>query len=226
MLRARFRHADEVGVVRNVGNDARPGRLQLRSEGVVERSARLDHVAARITLGPEMGRNREAGGDRGIDERVAQQDGAVVAHQFRDWPRGVAQAVGVSGGPIYATVAAPDATKIPSAQTFVSDYKTRFGSDVGPYSATAYDAMNILIQAVKTALSTEHTPKDSSDSAQAMKFRQAVIDALKQTSYDGVTGHTGFDQNGDTTNKIFTIYQVASVSGKPDWKAVSVVTVQ
>ena len=138
----------------------------------------------------------------------------------------VAQAVGVSGGAIYATVAAPDATKIPSASKFISDYMARFGSEIGPYSATAFDAMNILIQAIKTALTHEHTPANSSDSAQATKFRQAVIDALKQTSYDGITGHTAFDENGDTTNKIFTIYQVALVNGKPDWKAVSVVTVQ
>jgi branched-chain amino acid transport system substrate-binding protein len=138
----------------------------------------------------------------------------------------VAQALGVSGGPVVATVAAPDATKIPSAQKVVSDYMTRFGSAVGPYSATAFDAMNILIQAVKTALTHEHTAKDTSDTTQAAKFRQAVIDALKQTDYNGATGHTTFDQNGDTNNKIFTIYQIATVNGKPDWKAVSVVTVQ
>lgn len=137
-----------------------------------------------------------------------------------------AQAVGVSGGPIFATVAAPDATKISAAQTFISDYKAAYGSDVGPYSATAYDAMNILIQAVKSAIAKTPTPKNSSDTAQGQTFRQAVIDALAQTSYDGVTGHTAFDSNGDTTNKIFTIYQVATVSGKPDWTARDVVTVK
>ncbi|MBV8694308.1 MAG: branched-chain amino acid ABC transporter substrate-binding protein [Chloroflexi bacterium] len=136
-----------------------------------------------------------------------------------------AQAVGESGGPIFATVAAPDASKIASAQTFVKDYKATYGSDVGPYSATAYDAMNILIQAIKVALTKTHTPKDSSDNAQAQVFRQAVIDALKDTSYNGATGHTSFDENGDTTNKLFTIYQVASVNGKPDWAAHAVVTV-
>jgi branched-chain amino acid transport system substrate-binding protein len=137
----------------------------------------------------------------------------------------VAQAIGTAGPTVYATVAAPDATKIPSAQQFIKDYTAVYGA-LGPYSATAYDSMNILIQAIKTALTKTHTPKDSSDAAQAKVFRQAVIDALKTTSYDGVTGHTGFDSNGDTTNKIFTIYQVADVSGKPDWKAVNVVTVQ
>jgi branched-chain amino acid transport system substrate-binding protein len=137
----------------------------------------------------------------------------------------VAKDIGTSGPTVYATVAAPDATKIPAAGQFVKDYQAAYGG-LGPYSATAYDAMNILIQAVKTALTKTHTPKDSSDTAQAKVFRQAVIDALKTTSYDGATGHTSFDENGDTTNKIFTIYQIAEVSGKPDWKAADVVTVK
>jgi branched-chain amino acid transport system substrate-binding protein len=137
-----------------------------------------------------------------------------------------AKAVGLSGGGIYATVAAPDPTKIPSAQQFITDYKAVYG-DVGPYSATAYDAMNILIQAVKTALTKTHTPKDSGDTQQASTFRQAVIDAVQATTYDGVTGHTSFDENGDTTNKIFTIYAVADVGGgKIDWAAKSVVNVK
>lgn len=137
-----------------------------------------------------------------------------------------AKAVGLSGGPNYATIAAPDATKIPAAQSFVKDYRAKYG-ELGPYSAAAFDAMNILIQAAKTALTKTHTPKDSSDSAQAQVFRQAVIDALKGISYNGVTGHISFDSNGDTTNKIFTIYQVADVGGgKPDWAPRTVVTVQ
>lgn len=136
-----------------------------------------------------------------------------------------AQAVGLTGGKIFATVAAPDATKIPAAQTFVKDYMAKYG-EVGPYSATAFDAMNILIQGIKTALASTHAPTDSSDAAGAKSFRQAVINAIQKTSYDGVTGHTAFDQNGDTTNKIFTIYQVVDVGGgKPDWAPRSVVTV-
>ena len=87
--------------------------------------------------------------------------------------------------------------------------------------------MNILIQAAKTALTKTHTPKDPSDAAQAQVLRQAVIDALKGISYNGITGHISFDSNGDTTNKIFTIYQVADVGGgKPDWAPRTVVTVQ
>ena len=137
-----------------------------------------------------------------------------------------AKAVGLSGGPNYATIAAPDATKIPAAQSFVKDYQAKYG-ELGPYSAAAFDAMNLLIQATKAALTKTHTPKDPSDAAQAQVLRQAVIDALKGISYNGITGHISFDSNGDTTNKIFTIYQVADVGGgKPDWAPRTVVTVQ
>ncbi len=130
-----------------------------------------------------------------------------------------------SNGTAYFTVASPDPAKIPTAQQFIKDYQAKYGP-VGPYSAAAYDSMNILIQAVKIALTKTHTPKDSSDTAGAHTFRQAVIDALKTISYNGITGHISFDQNGDTTNKIFTIYQVAMVNGKPDLLSKDVVTVQ
>jgi branched-chain amino acid transport system substrate-binding protein len=53
-----------------------------------------------------------------------------------------------------------------------------------------------------------------------------VIAALQKISYDGVTGHQSFDQNGDTTNKVLTIYQLANLNGKPDWKFITVVPVQ
>ena len=81
--------------------------------------------------------------------------------------------------------------------------------------------MNILIQAVKVALTKTKAPSSSNDAAQGTVFRQAVIDALKGLSYTGVLGTTSFDANGDTTNKSLTIYQVADLgSGKIGWKAV------
>lgn len=136
-----------------------------------------------------------------------------------------ATAVGLTGGKTYATVAAPDATKIPAAATFIKDYTAKYGQ-IGPYSATAFDAMNILIQGIKTALAKgTRTPTNSSDATGANTFRQAVINAIQGISYNGVTGHTTFDKTGDTTNKIFTIYQVAAVGGgKPGWVPRTVIT--
>ncbi len=37
-------------------------------------------------------------------------------------------------------------------------------------------------------------------------------------SWAGITGQQAFDSNGDTTNKVISIYQLAAVNGKPDWK--------
>src|SRR6266566_5077944 len=128
-----------------------------------------------------------------------------------------------NGGVFYVTIAAPDATKIPAASKFVTDYMAKY-SALGPYSAASFDAMNILIQAIKKALATTPAAKDASDTAGGNAFRAAVIAALKTTDYNGVTGHTTFDMNGDTTNKVFTIYQVALVSGKPDLVSKAVVT--
>jgi branched-chain amino acid transport system substrate-binding protein len=123
----------------------------------------------------------------------------------------------------YVTVSAPDPTKIPTATQFVKDYTARYGT-VGPYSASAYDAMTILIQAIKTALTTTPAAKNANDTAGGATFRRAVINALKQTNYMGVTGRTAFDANGDTTNRVLTIYEVAPVNGQPGLVAKDVIT--
>jgi branched-chain amino acid transport system substrate-binding protein len=131
-----------------------------------------------------------------------------------------------SGGPVYGTIAVVDTTVIPSAAAFRSKFMSTFTDPLNGYSASAYDCANILIQAIKTALANgAKTPKDSSDLAGAKLFRQAVINAIQNTSYDGVTGHQSFDSNGDTTNRVISIYQLALVSNKPDWKYLTAVTI-
>jgi branched-chain amino acid transport system substrate-binding protein len=122
------------------------------------------------------------------------------------------------GGPAYGTVATIDVAQVPAAATFIQQYTTTYGaSNFGAYSAASYDCANILIQAIKTALANgAHTPQNSSDAAGAKAFRQAVINAVQNISFDGVLGHQSFDANGDTTNKVITIYKVGTnPPGKP-----------
>ncbi len=133
-----------------------------------------------------------------------------------------------NGGPIYATVATVDATNTPSAQSFIQQYDATYGAaNLGAYSAAAYDSTNILIQAIKTALHNgAKTPVNGSDSAGAKAFRQAVITAIQNISYNGVLGHTSFDSNGDTNDRVITVYKLAAnSSNKPDWVYASAVTV-
>jgi branched-chain amino acid transport system substrate-binding protein len=138
-----------------------------------------------------------------------------------------ASIIGLNGGPVYATAAVVDTTTSFSAATFRSQFTAIYGNGLNVYSAAAYDCANILIQAIKTALANgARTPRNSDDAVGAKTFRQAVIDALKATSYDGITGHQAFDSNGDTTNKIISIYKLAANrSGKPDWIYAAQVTV-
>ncbi len=138
-----------------------------------------------------------------------------------------ATTIGLNGGPIYSTVAAADADIIPAAQAFITKYKSVYGAaQYGAYSASGFDAMNIYIQAIKTALANgAKNPQNSNDSAGAKLFRQAVINAIQGISFNGVIGHQSFDSNGDTTNKVIAIYQLADVSGTPGWKFVTQQTI-
>jgi branched-chain amino acid transport system substrate-binding protein len=141
--------------------------------------------------------------------------------------------IGTSGGgPIFGTVATVDEGAVSTAQTFLNQYDAVYGAaNLGAYSAAGYDAANILIQAIKTALANgAHTPQNSSDTAGAKSFRQAVINAVQNINFSGVLGHQSFDQNGDTTNRVITIYQVGANPpnkpvGTPGWNPVSAVTV-
>ena len=140
--------------------------------------------------------------------------------------RDFVQTIGLKGGPNYGTVAVVDTTAAPAAASFRQKYMAAFSDPLTVYSAAAYDCANILIRAIKLALATgAKTPKDSSDLTGAKDFRQAVINAIQNTSYDGVTGHQSFDANGDTTNRVISIYQIAMVSNKPDWKYLTAVTI-
>jgi branched-chain amino acid transport system substrate-binding protein len=114
---------------------------------------------------------------------------------------------------------APDVTTLSSSAKFYSDYAARYASltppyndgKKEPYSPYGYDAMNILIQAIKTVLVNNNGQPPSDPQG----FRDQVVAALHATSYDGALGHTGFDMNGDTTNGGFTLYKVTSGAWAP-----------
>jgi len=118
------------------------------------------------------------------------------------------------------TVASVNADKLQSATEFKTAFTKQFSDPAayGAYSANAYDATNIMIQSIKKALDGGAvTPKDGSDTDGAKTFRQAVIDQIAKIDYNGVTGHTTFDANGDTTNKVISIYKL----GTSDWEFVT-----
>jgi branched-chain amino acid transport system substrate-binding protein len=111
------------------------------------------------------------------------------------------QAAGNENG-ILATSAGADATQVPGAKDAITKFRQAFtgANDFGGYTMQAYDAANILMLAIGNAIQAN---------GGNMPTRKQVRDAMaKITSYQGVIGNYGFDQNGDTTLKIVSIYVV------------------
>jgi branched-chain amino acid transport system substrate-binding protein len=100
----------------------------------------------------------------------------------------------------YGTVASINVAKLPAAQQFISAYRNKYHEDLGAYSANAYVAARILIDAVKAV-----GPDRS-------KVR-AWVASLH--NYKSIIGSFSFDENGDTTNKVISIYAVKN--GKWQW---------
>jgi len=103
-------------------------------------------------------------------------------------------------GTLASTVGVP-AAELKSAKAFLKAYKKAGFSepptDYGPY---AFDAANVLIAAAKGVL-------DGHDAISA-EARSEVVAAVLDTKTKGATGPISFDEFGDTTNAVFTLYRV------------------
>ncbi len=103
----------------------------------------------------------------------------------------------------YATTAGLPKEKMPQGPAFYDKFKAKFGADVQVYAPFVYDATNALVAAVV---------KVGPDTAK-------IIDAIKATSMDGVTGKIAFDDKGDIKDGAVTVFQVKG--GK--WDMVQIV---
>jgi len=104
-----------------------------------------------------------------------------------------------SNGDLATTVGAPTES-LDTAKQFVSDYQAGgYKEPYAAYGAYSYDAANAIINALKTSLASASDAKSA---------RQATIDAMGKVSFDGSTGKVAFDQYGDSTNKVLTVYKV------------------
>lgn len=76
----------------------------------------------------------------------------------------------------------------PEFQTFVENYRKRYGKDPGIYDAHGYDCMKLVAKAIE-------------DGGITGPEIQAAMAKIK--GFHGVTGETTFDENGDVTTKGF-----------------------
>ena len=123
-------------------------------------------------------------------------------------PKFIVLAGKTSAGDLATSVGAPT-DQLAAGKKFLADYAAvGYKEPAAAYGAYSFDAANAIINALKVSL------KDAKDVA---SVRQATIDALGKVSFEGVTGKVAFDQYGDSTSRVLTVYKV--VSGK--WAPVS-----
>ncbi|MDK9699809.1 MAG: branched-chain amino acid ABC transporter substrate-binding protein [bacterium] len=87
---------------------------------------------------------------------------------------------------------APPADEIPSAQSFIKNFKAKYG-EMGPYSLFAYDAANILLGAMAK------NPKANGDE---------LANLIRTNAWDAASGRIEFDANGDPKNAPYVLWTV------------------
>jgi branched-chain amino acid transport system substrate-binding protein len=97
----------------------------------------------------------------------------------------------------FYTVAAPNAEKLPSAQTFITAYVARFHQPVGAYSANAYVATQVAIAAIAMAKTTNKG---------ALPDRASVVKNVAATDLQSAIGRVRFDAAGDIRNPVISLY--------------------
>ena len=75
-------------------------------------------------------------------------------------------------------------------QNFIKAYKETYNEEPSAFAALGYDAAYVVAKAIEEAGSTDQA---------------AIVDALKNTSYDGVTGSMKFDEDGNPIKAVLII---------------------
>lgn len=132
-------------------------------------------------------------------------NGPVVGGDgIADDPSWITTAGASAAGNTYGTVAAPDPSSLTSADA--ATFKTAYNSYVSgkpdaallPYSAAAYAAATIEIDAIKAIIKSGKAPT-----------RAAVRDYIAGNTFSTIIGNISFDQNGDNAgDKVFAVYSI------------------
>ncbi|GGS34545.1 MULTISPECIES: branched-chain amino acid ABC transporter substrate-binding protein [Actinokineospora] len=122
--------------------------------------------------------------------------------------------LGGKEGDFATSVGAPPES-LPSAKAFIDAYNARgFKDPYSAYGAFSYDSANVIITALAKTLSEGGGTWNEG-------LRDALIKNIGATQLAGANGQLGFDEFGDSTIKLLTVYKVTS----GEWTSVKTGTV-
>ena len=96
----------------------------------------------------------------------------------------------------------PDPANIPSAKDFLNSYKSIYG-EAGPYSIYAYDAANIMLQAIADTQSTDG---------------EKIIKTIHNMKHSGALGELQWDVKGDVLRSPYIVWVTKNGKFEEYWK--------
>ena len=150
------------------------------------------------------------GGDPGAGIKVVKQSYEIVPGIVKGGGDGMYESEILTGGGFpaaegwYATIAAPHLLDDPKSATWVTSYASRNKKQPNDYCITCYDAVLVIEDAVKRVVA----------SGKALS-RAAMRDAIQATKIDTMQGSISFDNNGDLTSRIISVFQVKRQANFP-----------
>ncbi len=109
---------------------------------------------------------------------------------------------------IYVTFGGlPQSELSDKGKEFVKNYESKYDDSIQPYTAYAYEAANVMLDAIERA----------AEEAGGAPDRAAVLKEIKATKdYDGVLGTWSFDEDGDTSLTELSVQKVEGGKFKLD----------
>jgi len=104
----------------------------------------------------------------------------------------------------YVTIAAPHMLEDPQVKDWIESFRKKYGSAPEDYSITSYDAALVILDAIKRVAASG---KEVS--------RETVRDAIQTTKLKTLQGEVSFDENGDITNKVISVFKIAKDPAYP-----------
>jgi branched-chain amino acid transport system substrate-binding protein len=143
---------------------------------------------------PEAGLLVKQAKELGVTAKFMSGDGAID-------PKFIEIAGASAAEGTYLTFS-PDPKNIPSAKGFIDKYQSRYG-ELGPYSIYAFDAINIMLTAIKEANTTEG---------------KTIINKLHSMEFSGALGKIRFDEKGDVTVAPYVVWITKNGKFEEYWK--------
>jgi branched-chain amino acid transport system substrate-binding protein len=151
------------------------------------------------------------GGDAQAGVKVAKQSYDIIPNVLKAGGDGMYGPSILSGAGFpssngwYATVASPHMMDAKELEPWVKRFVAKFNSQPSDYSITAYDAALVVLDSIERVAKTGKPVT-----------RAAVRDAIQASKVKTLQGTVSFDDNGDLTNRIVSIFQVQYDSKYPN----------